>query len=80
MILAVMNTIIDDNGWRYISNNLSRDVRESKYFSILADEANREDLSVAIRFVDAEKNIREEFGDYEYNIWPRPPIVHMVDR
>jgi len=80
MILAVMNAIIDDNGWIYISNNLSRDVRESKYFSILVDEANREHLSVAIRFVDSEKNIREEFADHGYYIWPRPLIVHMVDR
>ena len=48
-----------------ISNNLSREVRESKYLSILADEAadisNKEHLSVVIRFVDSEKNIREEF-------------------
>lgn len=50
---------------KYISNNLSCKVRESKYFSILADEAadisNKEHLSVVIRFVDSEKNIREEF-------------------
>ncbi|XP_068686728.1 52 kDa repressor of the inhibitor of the protein kinase-like [Montipora foliosa] len=50
---------------KYISNNLSREVRESKYFSILADEAadisNKEHLSVVIRFVDSEKNIPEEF-------------------
>ena len=50
---------------KYISNNLSREVRESKYFSILTDEAadisNKEHLSVVVRFVDSEKNIREEF-------------------
>lgn len=46
-------------------NILSCKVRESKYFSILPDEAadisNKGHLSVVIRFVDSEKNIREEF-------------------
>ena len=50
---------------KYISNNLSREVRESNYFTILADKAadisNKEHLAVVIRFVDSGKNIHEEF-------------------
>ena len=50
---------------KYIIKNLSREMRECKYFSILADEAadesNKEHLSVVIRFADSSKTIREEF-------------------
>ena len=50
---------------KYILGGLSREIRESKYFSILADEAadisNKENMSIALRFVDRNKKIREEF-------------------
>ena len=48
-----------------IVNNLSQEIRDSKYFSILSDEAadisNKENLSVVIRFLDSMKTVREEF-------------------
>ena len=48
-----------------IVNNLSQEIRDSKYFSILSDEAadisNKENLSVVIRFLDSTKTVREEF-------------------
>jgi len=48
-----------------IINNLSREIRDSKYFSVVADEAadasNKENLSIVIRFVDRNQTIREEF-------------------
>lgn len=48
-----------------IVNNLSQEIRESKYFSIMSDEAadvsNKENLSVVIRFLDSTKTVREGF-------------------
>ena len=48
-----------------IVNNLSQEMRDSKYFSIMSDEAadisNKENLSVVIRFLDSTKTVREEF-------------------
>jgi len=48
-----------------IMNNLPQEIRDSKYFSIMADEAadisNKENLSVLIRFLDSNKTVREEF-------------------
>ena len=47
-----------------IVNNLSQDIRDSKYFSIMSDEAadisNKENLSVVIRFLDSTKNKSEK--------------------
>ena len=48
-----------------IVNNLSQEISDSKYFSIMSDESadisNKENLSVVIRFLDSTKTIREEF-------------------
>ena len=48
-----------------IVNNLSQEIRVSKYFSIMSDEAadisNKENLLVVIRFLDSTKTVREEF-------------------
>ena len=49
-----------------IVNNLrSQEIRDSKYFSIMSDEAadisNKENLSVVIRFLDSTKTVREEY-------------------
>ena len=48
-------------------NNLSQEIRDSKYFSIMSDEAadisNKENLSVVIRFLDSTKTVREELWD-----------------
>ena len=43
-----------------IVNNLSQEIRDSKYFSIMSDEAadisNKENLSMVIRFLDFDQN------------------------
>ena len=48
-----------------IVNNLSQEIRDSKYFSITSGEAvdisKKENLSVVIRFLDSAKTVREEF-------------------
>ena len=68
---TVQNEMITTVG-RYILDKLSGEVKESKYFSILADEAadiaNKENLSVVLRFVDASKSICEEFVGYYHCI------------
>ena len=41
---------------------------DSKYYAILADEStshNEEKLAIVIRFVDANKDIREEFLEFK---------------
>ena len=64
---TIQNEMISTVGM-YIVDKLAREVKNSRYFSILADEAahisNKENLSVVIRFVDSDKNIREEFIGY----------------
>lgn len=61
---TIQNEMITTVG-KYILDNLSREIRDSKYFSVMADEAadisNKENLSVVIRFLDSIKSIREEF-------------------
>ncbi|XP_006812758.1 52 kDa repressor of the inhibitor of the protein kinase-like [Saccoglossus kowalevskii] len=50
-----------------ILNDLQNEIRESKFYAIMADEAtshNTEQLSLCLRFVDKEKNVREEFVDF----------------
>ena len=51
-----------------IVNNLSQEIRDNKYFSIMSDEApdisNKENLSVVIRFLDSSKTVREEFAGF----------------
>jgi len=46
-------------------NNLSQEIRDSKYFSFTSDEAadisSKENLSVVIRFLHSTKTVREEF-------------------
>ena len=47
---------------------LVEEILEAKYYSILGDEAtshNEEKLSIVIRFVDANKDIREEFLEFK---------------
>ena len=50
---------------KFIKDALIRDIKESKLFSILADEAshcsNQEQLSFVLRLVDKDGEIREEF-------------------
>lgn len=48
-----------------VLKSLTQEIRDAKYFSVLADEAadisKIEQMSVVVRFVDKESNIREEF-------------------
>ena len=61
---TIQNEIISTVSARIISK-LSEEIRCSILFSVLADEAadvsNKENLSLVVRFVDASRNIREEF-------------------
>ena len=49
----------------YIKDILVKEIKENRFFSVLADEAsdcsNQEQLSLVIRFVDGSSEIREEF-------------------
>ena len=51
-----------------MKDQLSGEIRASKYFSVIADEAtdvsNKENLSLVIRFVDSTQTIQEEFVDF----------------
>ena len=61
---TVQNELISCCG-ELITKTLCEEVRDSKFFSVLADEAqdcsNKEQMPVIIRFVDKDKEIREEF-------------------
>ena len=62
------NEMIDMIGKHLIQKKIVEGILESKYYSILADEAtshNEEKLSIVIRFVDANKDIREEFLEFK---------------
>ena len=64
---TIQNEMITTVG-KYLLDKLSCEMKGSKYFSILADEAadisNKENLSIVIRFVDASNSIREDFVGY----------------
>ena len=51
-----------------VRNKIISDIKSANFFLILADEvtdcSNQEQLSLAIRFVDSEGSIREEFMDF----------------
>ena len=58
------NDIIGVIGFDIIRANLVKEIRDAKFFAVLADEAsshNIEHLSVCVRFVDTSGQIREEF-------------------
>ena len=62
------NEMIDVIGKHFIQKKIVEEILESKYYSILADEAtshNEQKLSIVIRFVDANKDIREEFLEFK---------------
>ena len=66
---TIQNEMITTVG-AIIVNNLSQEIRDSKYFSIMSDEAadisNKENLSVVIRFLDSTKTVREEFVGFYF--------------
>ena len=51
-----------------ILNNLSQEIRDNKFFSIMSDEvadiSNIENLSVVITFLHSKKTVREEFMEF----------------
>ena len=58
------NDIINIIGYDVILTDIVAELKNSKYFSVLADEVschNVEHLPLCLRFVDGECNIREEF-------------------
>ncbi|CAH3159154.1 unnamed protein product [Porites lobata] len=66
---TIQNDIIEVLG-TYIQDKIVAEINEAGAFSLLADEAsdssNKEQLPLILRFVDKERNVREEFvGFYE---------------
>jgi len=62
------NEMIDVIGKHYIQKKLVKEILESKYYAILADEAtshNEKKLALVIRFIDANKDIRVEFLEFK---------------
>ena len=62
------NEMIEVIGKHFIQKKTVEEILEAKYYSILGDEAtshNEEKLSIVIRFVDANKDIREEFLEFK---------------
>ena len=62
------NEMIEVIGKHFIQKKIVEEILEAKYYSILGDEAtshNKEKLSIVIRFVDANKDIREEFLEFK---------------
>lgn len=61
------NELIDIIGIHSIQADLIQQIKESGYFSLMADEvtaSNQEILTICVRFVDAKKEIREVFLQY----------------
>ena len=62
------NEMIEVIGKHFIQKKIVEEILEAKYYSIFGDEAtshNEEKLSIVIRFVDANKDIREEFLEFK---------------
>ena len=61
---TIQNETIDVNG-SAIEDQIIDEIQAAKFFTILADEvtscSNLEQVSIVIRFVDDDKNIREDF-------------------
>ena len=61
---TIQNEIINTVG-SYITSKISAEIRESKLFSVVSDEAadisNKEQLSLVLRLVNSSQQIREEF-------------------
>ena len=56
-----------------ISEAIIKDIKNSKFYCIIADEASdssrKEQMSLVLRFVDSEMNIREEFIAFLHCKW-----------
>ena len=61
---TVQNQIIDLIGNDVIREGIVKEINKSKWFAILSDEASNgtdQFMSIVLRFVDEDLNIREEF-------------------
>ena len=61
---TTQNELIECCG-QIIKESLLQDIKESQYYSVIADEAsdtsNKEQMSLVLRFVDKKFDVREEF-------------------
>ena len=68
----LQNDIIKCCG-QVVTETIINEVKRNKYFSIIADEAadcsNKEQLSLVLRFVDDNLNIRENFIQFIHCRW-----------
>lgn len=64
---TIQNELIESVA-KWIRQNLVTELYEAKYFTVLADETTdisyTEQLSLVLRFVDAQQHIREEFMEF----------------
>ena len=61
------NELIEIIGKHIILRDILSEIREAKFYSIMADEVtshNKEQLSLCVRFVDSKRDIREEFLEF----------------
>ena len=64
---TIQNEIIDIIAYDILQAKLIKEIKDAKFFSILADEVENhhvEQLPICIRFVDANSSIREEFLEF----------------
>ena len=79
---TIQNELIDCCG-DFVKDQIIKEIKDAKFFSILADEVadltNKEQMPLALRFVDKEGHIREEF--LNLCIWPtaRPGRMCMAE-
>ena len=64
---TIQNDLIDCIG-SHIRDNILKEIKEYKYYSILCDElvdiSNKEQVSIVMRFVDNKCDIREDFLNF----------------
>ena len=64
---TTQNSLIDSVA-KWIHQKIVNEINEAKFFTLLADEttdvSNVEQLSIALRFADAQHNVREEFMEF----------------
>ena len=64
---TIQNEIIKSMG-KFIRQKLSNEIKEARFFSVIADEAsdcsNVEQMALVIRFIDENSEVREEFVQF----------------
>ena len=64
---TIQNDLIECIG-SHIRDRILKEVKEAKYYSVLCDEvidvACKQQVSIVLRFIDSDCNIREEFLDF----------------